>query len=120
MCISFISIANLEVVFCFIPFSVLFCYTIFDNNEGEFLMIRIIAILILFIPGLIAAIGIKLMRDTLFATFYPIFLHSSIQFIIGLILFLAGLAFIGGFIIHRDRKRQKNQQQKRNCYANGD
>jgi hypothetical protein len=83
-------------------------------------LIRIIAIIILFIPGVIAAIGIKLMRDSLFTSFYPIFLHSSIQFTIGLILFLAGLAFIGGFIVHRDRKQQKTKQGRRNCYADGE
>ncbi|NBJ70208.1 MULTISPECIES: DUF2627 domain-containing protein [Clostridia] len=83
-------------------------------------MVRIIAIILLFIPGVVAAIGIKLMRDTLFASFYPIFFHNSIQFIVGLILFLAGLAFIGGFIIHRDRKRQRTQQLKKKCYADGE
>ncbi|MEN2766039.1 DUF2627 family protein [Ornithinibacillus xuwenensis] len=68
-------------------------------------MIRIVAALTLFIPGIIAAIGIKLMRDTLFDEFHPIFLHASVQFIFGLILFIGGLVFLGGFIIHRDRKR---------------
>ncbi|HLR14182.1 MAG TPA: DUF2627 family protein, partial [Bacillota bacterium] len=29
----------------------------------------------------------------------------GIQFIIGLLLFIFGLAFIGGFIVHRDRKK---------------
>ncbi|CDQ39712.1 hypothetical protein GCM10007111_06620 [Virgibacillus kapii] len=72
---------------------------------------RIIAALLLFIPGIISAIGIKLMRDSLFASFYPIFFHTSIQFIIGLILFLAGIAFIGGFIIYRDRKRQRTREE---------
>ncbi|MYL41882.1 MULTISPECIES: DUF2627 domain-containing protein [Virgibacillus] len=74
-------------------------------------MMRIIAALLLFIPGIISAIGIKLMRDSLFASFYPIFFHTSIQFIIGLILFLAGIAFIGGFIIYRDRKRQRTREE---------
>ncbi len=32
-------------------------------------MVRIIAVLLLLIPGLVAAIGIKLMRDTLFNEF---------------------------------------------------
>lgn len=69
-------------------------------------MIRIIAVLILFIPGIIAAFGIKLMRDSLFDEFYSIFIYIGIQFTIGLILFLGGIGFIGGFIVHRDRKKQ--------------
>lgn len=73
-------------------------------------MARIIAFLILLIPGILAAIGIKLMRDTLFDEFNPIFIHTGIQFVIGLILTVAGLAFIGGFIVHRDRKKNLIQK----------
>lgn len=69
-------------------------------------MVRMIAALLLFIPGIICAIGIKLMRDTVFAEFYPIFINKGIQFFIGLLLFVGGIGFIGGFIIHRDKKRQ--------------
>ncbi|HLR62457.1 MAG TPA: DUF2627 family protein [Lentibacillus sp.] len=76
-------------------------------------MIRIIAVLILLIPGLISAYGIKLMRDTLFNDFYPVFLHISIQFIAGFLLFLGGLAFITGFIVYRDRKNQKNKRKRK-------
>lgn len=67
-------------------------------------MIRFIAVLVLFIPGIISAFGIKLMRDSLFDEFYPFFMHTGFQFTIGLILFLVGIGFIGGFIVHRDRK----------------
>ncbi|GEN85448.1 DUF2627 domain-containing protein [Oceanobacillus sp. FSL W8-0428] len=74
-------------------------------------MQRNLALIILFIPGLIAAFGIKLMRDTLFNEFYPIFIYGSIQFIVGLILFAGGLVFLGGFIIYRDRKK-RNQEKK--------
>lgn len=70
-------------------------------------MSRFIAVLILVIPGVLAAYGIKLMRDSLFNEFIPLFIHSGIQFIAGLILFIGGIAFIGGFIVHRDRKRQR-------------
>ncbi|GAA0416571.1 MAG: DUF2627 domain-containing protein [Bacillota bacterium] len=76
-------------------------------------MIRIIAALTLFIPGVISAIGIKLMRDALFDSFYPIFIYTGVQFFVGFILFLAGIAFIGGFIIHRDRKRQRLKQEQK-------
>lgn len=75
-------------------------------------MVRLIAVLVLFIPGLIAAYGIKLMRDTLFSEFNILFINVGIQFVIGLILFLAGIAFIGGFIIHRDRKRNLMKKRK--------
>jgi hypothetical protein len=76
-------------------------------------MIRIVAVLLLFIPGLISAFGIKLMRDSIFEAFHPIFLHSGIQFTAGLILFVAGILFIGGFVVHRDRKKQLIKTEKR-------
>ncbi|MDL4841607.1 DUF2627 domain-containing protein [Aquibacillus rhizosphaerae] len=66
---------------------------------------RLLALIIIVIPGLIAVLGVKLMRDALFGEFFFLFFHSIIQFIFGLFIFLAGLAFIGGFILHRDRKR---------------
>ena len=69
-------------------------------------MVRIIAVLILFIPGIIGAYGIKLTRDALFSEVYSILFHEVIQFCIGLIMFIGGLAFIGGFIYHRDNKKQ--------------
>ncbi|AVQ99322.1 hypothetical protein OBCHQ24_09955 [Oceanobacillus iheyensis] len=74
-------------------------------------MSRSLALIVLFIPGIIAAFGIKLMRDALFSEFYPIFLHTVVQFVAGLLFFIAGLGFIGGFIVYRDRKRQKNKEQ---------
>jgi hypothetical protein len=74
-------------------------------------MSRSLALIVLFIPGIIAAFGIKLMRDALFSEFYPIFLYTGIQFVVGLLFFVAGLGFIGGFIVYRDRKRQKNKEQ---------
>ncbi|MFD2630779.1 DUF2627 domain-containing protein [Oceanobacillus kapialis] len=72
-------------------------------------MRRLLALLVLFIPGVIAAYGIKLMRDALFSEFYPLFLHIGVQFIVGLLFFIAGLGFIGGFIVYRDRKKQKQK-----------
>ncbi len=73
-------------------------------------MARFIAVLLLIIPGIIGAYGIKLMRDALFAEI--VIFNSMIQFIIGLILFIAGLSFIGGFLFHRDKKRQLINQYK--------
>lgn len=67
-------------------------------------MSRIVALIILLLPGVLAVYGIKLMRDSLFDEFLAIFFNSTIQFIIGLLLFILGFVFIGGFIIYRDRK----------------
>lgn len=66
---------------------------------------RLIALLILVIPGIVAVYGIKLIRDALFGEFHPIFFHMVLQGIVGVIFVVGGLAFIGGFILHRDRKR---------------
>lgn len=76
-------------------------------------MMRIIALLVLLIPGVFSAFGIKLMRDALFEGVYPILINSGIQFIVGLILFIGGFAFIGGFVVHRDRKRNLVKRKKR-------
>lgn len=75
-------------------------------------MTRFIAVLIIFIPGIIGAFGIKLMRDALFADTYSFLINETIQFIVGFILFLGGFSFIAGFIFHRDKKRQKINQHK--------
>mgnify|MGYP001216080534 CR=1 FL=1 len=77
-------------------------------------MVRFIAVLLLFIPGVIGAYGIKLMRDALFADVYIFLVNETIQFIVGLILFILGFGFVGGFIFHRDKKRNKlkSQQEK--------
>lgn len=71
---------------------------------------RIVALIILLIPGVIAGYGIKLMRDMLFGILQKPFPFLWTQFIGGLLLFVLGLGFIGGFILHRDRKRNKVQK----------
>ncbi|MBI0576266.1 DUF2627 domain-containing protein [Neobacillus cucumis] len=76
-------------------------------------MQRIIALIILLIPGFLAAFGIKLMRDMTFGILQPPIPYLSLQFLIGLILFLGGLGFVAGFIFHRDRKRNKVQSRFR-------
>jgi hypothetical protein len=73
-------------------------------------MIRIIALLILVIPGFCAALGIKLMRDMVFGILQPPFIYLWMQFLTGLVLFAGGLLFVGGFIFYRDRKRNKVQK----------
>ncbi|WP_409251302.1 DUF2627 domain-containing protein [Bacillus sp. SCS-153A] len=77
-------------------------------------MQRLIALIIMLIPGALAALGIKLMRDMLFGILQPPFPSLWLQFITGLIFFLGGLGFIAGFILHRDRKRNKVQDRFKN------
>jgi TRAP-type C4-dicarboxylate transport system permease small subunit len=72
-------------------------------------MSRYAALIIVLIPGMMAVWGIKWMRDTLFGVLQFPFPELWIQFFAGLISFLAGLAFVGGFIFYRDRKRNKVQ-----------
>ncbi|MCA1058185.1 DUF2627 domain-containing protein [Rossellomorea aquimaris] len=72
-------------------------------------MVRLIALIIMLIPGAFAALGIKLMRDMLFGILQPPIPYLWLQFIIGLIFFICGLGFIAGFVLHRDRKRNKVQ-----------
>ncbi|TDL77106.1 DUF2627 domain-containing protein [Rhodococcus qingshengii] len=72
-------------------------------------MKRIIALLILVIPGFLAGFGIKLMRDMTFGILQSPIPFLWLQFLLGLILFIGGLAFVAGFIFHRDRKRNKVQ-----------
>ncbi|MBH0229811.1 DUF2627 domain-containing protein [Halobacillus yeomjeoni] len=66
---------------------------------------RLIALLLLVTPGIIAVYGIKLIRDALFGEFHPIYFHIALQGIAGVLFVIGGIAFIGGFILHRDRKR---------------
>ncbi|TLS36387.1 DUF2627 domain-containing protein [Pseudalkalibacillus caeni] len=71
---------------------------------------RLIALLVVLLPGLLGVYGIKLMRDVLFGYLQTPFPSLSLQFLAGLVFFAAGLAFVGGFIFYRDRKRNKLQK----------
>jgi uncharacterized membrane protein len=72
-------------------------------------MDRILALIIMVIPGFLAALGIKLMRDMVFGILQSPFSSLVLQFLSGLVLFVLGLGFIAGFILHRDRKRNNVQ-----------
>jgi len=72
---------------------------------------RLIAVLLLVIPGVAAAYGFLLMKDAVFDYFAqlgnveltnPHF--AWLRFAIGFVVFLCGVAFIGGWIFFRDRK----------------
>lgn len=71
---------------------------------------RFIAFIILFIPGVLAAMGIKYMRDMLFGILHFPFPSLLMQFILGFIFMVGGIGFIAGFVLHRDRKRKKVQK----------
>lgn len=84
------------------------------------MLLRFVAVFIVYvIPGAVAAYGFKTMRDTLYLYFDPAINQFLIgRFILGFGLFLLGVAFIGGYILHRDRKKnlvqarfQKGEQQ---------
>lgn len=70
-------------------------------------MARMAAFIVLLIPGLMAAAGIKLMRDTLFGVLLSPFPWIWLQFVVGIIFFLIGFGFFAGFLLHRDRKKGK-------------
>ena len=72
-------------------------------------MKRILALVVLLIPGFLAAIGVKLMRDMVFGIFQKPFPFLWLQFLIGLLMFIIGIWFVAGFILHRDRKKNKVQ-----------
>ncbi|MFF2909941.1 DUF2627 domain-containing protein [Paenibacillus sp. NPDC057934] len=75
------------------------------------LISRFIAILILVFPGLVAMKGFLMMKDDIFDYYSmhgddsltPVF--AWLHFGGGLVLFAAGMTFLGGWILTRDRKR---------------
>lgn len=77
-------------------------------------MNRILALVILLVPGIMSVVGFKLMKDMVFGILYKPIPFLWLQFLIGLAMFIAGLWFIAGFILHRDRKRNKVQSRFQN------
>ncbi len=73
-------------------------------------MQRIIALIIVLIPVMLAVLGIKLIRDMTFAILQPPIPSLWLQFFIGLSFLAGGLYLIGSFIFHRDKKRNKIQK----------
>jgi hypothetical protein len=72
-------------------------------------MARMLAFIVLLIPGLLAAGGIKLIRDTVFGKLIDPFPFLWLQFLIGVVFLIIGLGFFAGFLLHRDRKNGKVQ-----------
>lgn len=73
-------------------------------------MARLAAFIVLLIPGIVAAGGIKFMRDALYGIVFAPFMQSWIQFLVGFIMFALGLGFFAGFLLHRDRKKGRVQK----------
>jgi hypothetical protein len=69
---------------------------------------RVLAILIMCIPGFLAVYGWTWMRDVLF-NYFAGKGFAWLPFLGGLLLFLAGLAFLAGFLFRHDMKRAKIQ-----------
>jgi hypothetical protein len=70
---------------------------------------KLVALLIMVIPAAVAVYGIKLMRDAFYLTFHPEIGFRWGTFLLGLALFAVPVTFIGGFILHHDRKRNRVQ-----------
>ncbi len=70
-------------------------------------MQKIVALLILVIPAVLAGVGVKLMRDSMFGVLNDPFTMIAVQFIVGLVLSIAGIWFIGGYILHREQKNKR-------------
>lgn len=66
---------------------------------------RLVAFIILLIPGIMAAYGIKLMRDTLFNKLLEPFPALWLQFVFGTAFVVLGIGFFAGFLLNRDRKK---------------
>ncbi|MEW9669640.1 DUF2627 family protein [Ammoniphilus sp. 3BR4] len=68
---------------------------------------RLLAVLVIVIPGILAGYGWNIMRDAIFFSFSPEGGSLPIfKFIGGLTLFLLGVAFIAGYFVHRDKKKK--------------
>lgn len=70
---------------------------------------KIVALLIMVIPAAIAVYGIKVMRDVIYMSFIPDTGFQWGRFLFGLALFLIPAFFVGGFILHHERKRNRVQ-----------
>ena len=70
-------------------------------------MDRLLALLLVVAPILLAGYGVGLMRDALFGQLIGYFPSLHLQFGVGLMAFIAGVSAIGGFIYHKDQKRKK-------------
>lgn len=73
---------------------------------------RLLAIIVLCIPGALGVYGWTLMRDVFF-NYFAGGRFAWLPFLGGLALFLFGLCFLAGFIFYRDLKRNQIQPKLR-------
>jgi len=84
---------------------------------------RLFVLFILVIPLLISAYGWSLLRESSYYILYLMHPDGSLDAAVavwqlvwhllgGLLFFLAGLSFLGGFFLHRHRKRSRAQNSK--------
>ncbi|MEE1107715.1 DUF2627 domain-containing protein [Macrococcoides canis] len=76
-------------------------------------MKKIIALMVLVIPIYLAGLGIKWMRDALFGVLVPELHYIWLQFVIGFVLMVLGVSFVGGYILHIEKKSKRAQQKFR-------
>lgn len=72
-------------------------------------MKKIIALMVLVIPIYFAGLGIKWMRDAIFGILVPELHYIWLQFLIGFILMVLGVSFVGGYILHIEKKSKRAQ-----------
>lgn len=78
------------------------------KKMGDF-MKKTIALIILIVPVFLAGLGIKYMRDSMFGVVNDPFTLTVVQFVVGLGLAIFGIWFIGGYVLHRERKTKRVQ-----------
>jgi len=76
-------------------------------EKGEISMQRLAAFIVLLIPGIGAAWGIKLMRDSFFGIRFGLFPWVWLQFLAGLALLIICIGFFAGFLLRRDQRKGK-------------
>lgn len=76
-------------------------------------MKKFIALMLLVIPVIIAGIGIKLIRDSMFGIINDPFTVVYMQFIIGVILMVIGIWFVAGYIMNRENKHKRLKESLR-------
>ena len=72
-------------------------------------MARLAAFMVLLIPGLFAAGGIKLMRDSIFGILFNPFPFIWLQFVVGLFFCAADLRFLQDFYYAAIEKRTRTR-----------
>ncbi|MBE3596514.1 MAG: DUF2627 family protein [Hydrogenibacillus sp.] len=73
-------------------------------DRTDVILRRTLALIVLAAVGLVAAVGVDWMKDAFFSAISGIG-FSWARAVLGLLFFLFGLAFLGGFIFYRDAKK---------------